>query len=191
MRSAGQKGAQEMAGKCRVEFSNRQKDMPADKQVRDLIRACCAQTLRYEGVAFACLVSVSFVTKDEIQALNAESRKVDAVTDVLSFPLEEFSKGVPEGYRPVISPLPLGDIVLCPAKAVEQAEQYGHSLVREIAFLSVHSMLHLLGYDHMTKEDERQMFDRQEAILRELSISRDRPGDGAGAARGKEGAGDR
>ena len=188
MRSAGQKGAQEMAGKCRVEFSNRQKDMPADKQVRDLIRACCAQTLRREGVEFPCLVSVSFVTKDEIRRLNSQSR---GVADVLSFPLEEFSKGVPEGYRPVISPLPLGDIVLCPAKAVEQAEQYGHSLVREIAFLSVHSMLHLLGYDHMTKEDERQMFDRQEAILRELSISRDGPGDGAGAARGKEGAGDR
>ena len=141
------------------------KDMPADKQVRDLIRACCAQTLRYEGVAFACLVSVSFVTKDEIQALNAESRKVDAVTDVLSFPWRNF-KGCAGGLPAGISPLPLGDIVLCPAKAVEQAEQYGHSLVREIAFLSVHSMLHLLGYDHMTKEDERQMFDRQEAILR-------------------------
>ena len=133
-----------MADKCRVEFSNRQKDVAANKQLRDLIRACCAQTLRREGVEFPCLVSVSFVTKDEIRRLNSQSRGVDAVTDVLSFPLEEFEKGVPEGYRPVISPLPLGDIVLCPARAVEQAGQYGHSVVREMAFLSVHSMLHLL-----------------------------------------------
>ena len=108
-----------MADKCRVEFSNRQKDVAANKQLRDLIRACCAQTLRREGVEFPCLVSVSFVTKDEIRRLNSQSRGVDAVTDVLSFPLEEFEKGVPEGYRPVISPLPLGDIVLCPARAVE------------------------------------------------------------------------
>ena len=174
-----------MADKCRVEFSNRQKDVAANKQLRDLIRACCAQTLRREGVEFPCLVSVSFVTKDEIRRLNSQSRGVDAVTDVLSFPLEEFEKGVPEGYRPVISPLPLGDIVLCPARAVEQAGQYGHSVVREMAFLSVHSMLHLLGYDHMTQQDEKIMFKRQEEILQEMSITRD----GGLAAQGKEGAG--
>ena len=80
-----------MADKCRVEFSNRQKDVAANKQLRDLIRACCAQTLRREGVEFPCLVSVSFVTKDEIRRLNSQSRGVDAVTDVLSFPLEAVS----------------------------------------------------------------------------------------------------
>lgn len=126
-----------------------------------------------------------FCGGEDIRALNAKERGKDAVTDVLSFPLEEFEKGVPEGYRPVISPLPLGDIVLCPARAVEQAGQYGHSVVREMAFLSVHSMLHLLGYDHMTQQDEKIMFERQEKILQEMSITRD----GGLAAQGKEGAG--
>ena len=162
-----------MANRHRVEFSNRQKDMQVDKQARDLIRACCAQVLRSEGVSFPCLISVSFVAKEEIRALNADSRGVDAVTDVLSFPLEEFSEGLPPDYRPAFTPLPLGDIVLCPARAREQAKDYGHSLRREIAFLTVHSLLHLLGYDHMTPQDETKMCERQEAALRELSIPRE------------------
>ena len=95
------------------------------------------------------------------------------MTDVLSFPLEEFRLGVPAGFAPLVVPLPLGDIVLCTAQAMRQAEEYGHGLRRELAFLTVHSMLHLLGYDHMESEEERQMIAKQEQVLKSLSITRE------------------
>jgi probable rRNA maturation factor len=162
-----------MRDKTKIEFSNRQKALKADKELRNLLRACCLQTLRQEKVDFPCLVSVSLVEEEEIRALNAEGRGVDRVTDVLSFPLEEFRQGVPAGFAPLVVPLPLGDIVLCTAQAMRQAEEYGHGLRRELAFLTVHSMLHLLGYDHMESEEERQMIAKQEQVLKSLSITRE------------------
>ena len=159
-----------MADKCRVEFSNRQKDVAANKQLRDLIRACCAQTLRREGVEFPCLVSVSFVTKDEIRRLNSQSRGVDAVTDVLSFPLGQDGKyDRNESTGAVL----LGDIVISMPKAFEQADTFGHSLQREVGFLTVHSMFHLLGYDHEEGGLAAvRMREKEETVLTMLGIPR-------------------
>ncbi|MBQ3076648.1 MAG: rRNA maturation RNase YbeY [Clostridia bacterium] len=162
-----------MAGTAKVEFSNRQQRFRADRRAKRLIRLVLREALRQEGVTFPCLISCSFVTKAEIRRLNRETRAVDRVTDVLSYPLELFDRGIPEDYDPPVLPLPLGDIVLCPDRAREQAREYGHSVTREVAFLTVHSLLHLLGYDHETEEDERQMRDKQEAVLQALGITRD------------------
>lgn len=101
-----------------------------------------------------------------IQSLNRDYRAVDAVTDVLTFPAWEGESllAPPDGY--------LGDVALCVPRAVEQAEAYGHSLKREIMFLSVHGALHLLGYDHMTPGEEAVMFEKQEQLLNEMGVAR-------------------
>ena len=155
-----------------IAFSNRQHAHRVEKSLRDLIRSCCNETLRQEGVAFCCELSISFVSAEEIQGLNAEQRGIDAVTDVLSFPLEEFCNGLPDGYKPPFTPLPLGDVVLCLERAAQQAEEYGHSFDRECGFLTVHSILHLLGHDHEESEGEREMQLRQERVLQALDLTR-------------------
>ena len=106
-----------------------------------------------------CEVSLSFCTPDEIKALNRDYRNKDAETDVLSFP------GFPG------SPA-LGDIVICTDVAKRQAEEYGHSYERELSFLAVHGLLHLLGYDHETPEDETNMCDMQDKIMQAMGIPR-------------------
>lgn len=123
-------------------------------------------------------VSVSIVSPEEIKQLNAENRDVDSVTDVLSFPTIDAGRKVinVNDFQADVNPetglLNLGDIVICMERAREQAEAYGHSLKREIAFLSLHGMLHLLGYDHMNEQDEEQMFSLQTVILEEVKITR-------------------
>ena len=104
-------------------------------------------------------------TPDRIQTLNRDFRHVDAVTDVLTFPAWEGEISLSaDGY--------LGDIMICYDRAVEQAEAYGHSLCRELSFLAVHGVLHLLGYDHMTETDERVMREKQTAILESIGVTR-------------------
>lgn len=104
-------------------------------------------------------------TPDRIRTLNREFRHVDAVTDVLTFPAWEGETSLSaDGY--------LGDVMICYERAKEQAEQYGHSLLRELSFLAVHGCLHLLGYDHMTEADERVMREKQTAILEGIGVSR-------------------
>ena len=102
--------------------------------------------------------NIIFVTKEEIQRLNREFRKIDRVTDVISFALCDDEEIIPTNE--------LGDIFICIDRAVEQAAEYGHSISREIAFLAVHGYLHLCGFDHMTKEEETVMFKKQEEILK-------------------------
>lgn len=109
-------------------------------------------------------VSVSFVTETEIRSLNHDFRNKDSITDVLSFPMEDEENE--EGY------ILLGDIVLCIKRAHEQAIEYNHSFEREICYLSVHSTLHLLGYDHIDEEDKIVMREIEEEIMNELSILR-------------------
>ena len=111
-------------------------------------------------------VTVLVTTEERIRALNDSFRHKDAVTDVLTFPAWEGEAltAPPDGY--------LGDIAICLARAREQAEAYGHSLMRELAFLAVHGTLHLLGYDHMEAGEEREMFARQDEILTEMGIVR-------------------
>lgn len=157
--------------KAKVEVKNMQKVAPLPGKVRMLIKKCCLATLVYEKFEYNAEVSVSFVDNKEIRILNSEYRKKDIPTDVLSFPLGEngvYDENPENGYKM------LGDIVISLEKAIEQAELYGHSLTREIAFLTVHSMLHLLGYDHVNGGlEETVMREKQNEILSELGITRE------------------
>ncbi len=122
------------------------------------------RTMKHENVKNAYF-SIIFVDADEIQNINKEYRGIDKVTDVISFAFEDNEK-IKSKIRV------LGDIYICIPRMIEQAENYGHSLKRELSFLTVHGLLHLLGYDHMEKEDEKVMFDLQERILNEEGITR-------------------
>lgn len=123
-----------------------------------------------EGIDEEAEVAVSFVDEDEIQSINKAYRDKDSVTDVISFALEE---GEDEDFEMPDAPRVLGDIIICVKRAKEQAEEYGHSFERELGFLSVHGLLHLLGYDHMNEEDEKKMFGRQDEILNAYGLTRE------------------
>lgn len=123
------------------------------------------RTLKHENVKNVYF-SIIFVAESEIQKINKEYRGIDKVTDVISFALEDNSDIVYQDIRV------LGDIYICIPRMLEQAESYGHSIKRELSFLTVHGLLHLLGYDHMKKEDEEKMFALQELILNEEGITR-------------------
>lgn len=135
----------------------------------ELINSVIAESLRYEGVSDNCEVSVTIVDNDEIHSINLKHRGIDRPTDVLSFPLIDFEK---ETLPDDGSKIYLGDIIISIEKAEEQAKEYGHSLDREIGFLTAHSMLHLLGYDHMVEDEEKIMFKKQEEILNNLNLRR-------------------
>ncbi|MFS8541326.1 MAG: rRNA maturation RNase YbeY, partial [Tissierellales bacterium] len=107
-------------------------------------------------------ISLTFVDNDEIRELNKLYRGIDKETDVLSFPMEEGEK--------IYCGNMLGDIVISAEKALEQSKEYGHSLLREIVYLAVHSMFHLLGYDHMTEEDKEIMRSKEKEVMRNLKI---------------------
>ncbi|MFC5557675.1 rRNA maturation RNase YbeY [Ureibacillus thermophilus] len=116
-------------------------------------------------------VSITFVTNEKIHEINREYRHIDRPTDVISFALEEMGEGEIE----IVGDMPrvLGDIIISVERTREQAEEYGHSFERELGFLAVHGFLHLLGYDHMTEEDEKVMFSKQEEILSSFGLGRD------------------
>ncbi|MBM7716300.1 putative rRNA maturation factor [Bacillus thermophilus] len=117
-------------------------------------------------------VSVIFVSNEAIRELNHSYRGKNEPTDVLSFPMEELGEGEMEIAYAHGTPRMLGDIVISIDKAREQAHEYGHSLERELGFLAVHGFLHLLGYDHMTPEEEQKMFQKQEEILKSYGLER-------------------
>jgi probable rRNA maturation factor len=116
-------------------------------------------------------VSITFVTNERIREINREYRDKDRPTDVISFAMEELGEGEIELIGADM-PRVLGDIIISVAKAKEQAEEYGHSFIRELGFLAVHGFLHLLGYDHENSEDEKKMFSRQKDILDEFGLTR-------------------
>jgi probable rRNA maturation factor len=116
-------------------------------------------------------VSITFVSNERIQEINREYRDKDKPTDVISFAMEELGEGEVELIGADM-PRVLGDIIISIPKAIEQAEEYGHSFLRELGFLAVHGFLHLLGYDHMTEEEEKEMFTRQKEILDEYGLKR-------------------
>ena len=122
-------------------------------------------TLKHEKVKNA-IFSIIFVEDDEIHRINREYRKVDRVTDVISFALEDSADFEVTGLRV------LGDIYICIDRMKEQALEYGHSQMRELSFLTCHGLLHLLGYDHMKPDEEKVMFGKQDKILDELEITR-------------------
>lgn len=156
--------------KIKVLISNRQKKVKIPAGIRLLVRRCCHAVLIHEEFEGGAEVSVSFITAKEIMMLNEQYRQKPMETDVLSFPLG--SDGVYDKNQETGLYM-LGDIVISVEKAVEQAELYGHTIQREIGFLTVHSMFHLLGYDH---EDgglsARNMREKEEAVLKKLGIDR-------------------
>lgn len=136
-----------------------------EKLINDVIK----ESLRYENVSNNCEISVTIVDNEEIHSINLKHRGIDRPTDVLSFPLIDFEK---ESLPDDGSKIYLGDIIISIERAIEQAKEYGHSIDREIGFLTAHSMLHLLGYDHMVEEEEKIMFKKQEEILNNLNLRR-------------------
>lgn len=159
-----------MIGKVKVVITNDQNEIKIPTGVRMLVRRCCTAVLTYEQFDGSAEVSVTFVDDDAIQALNAQYRNIDKSTDVLSFPLGE--NGVYDINNDTGAKL-LGDIVISIPHAVMQAEEYGHTLQREIGFLTVHSMLHLLGYDHVNGGMESvRMREKEETVLTQLGLKR-------------------
>lgn len=160
-----------MPQKIKVEITNTQSVMKVPVGIRLLIRKCCHAVLDYEGFEDMAEVSVSFVDDAEIRRLNKEFRDIDKSTDVLSFPLGEDDC---YDFNNETNAYMLGDIVISLETANRQADEFGHSIEREIGFLTVHSMLHLLGYDHVIdKLEARIMREKEEAVLDSLGISRD------------------
>ncbi len=155
-----------MKTKTMIYFTN-ETDTPVTYKLKRLIREAVVSTLDHENFYNDCQVSVTFTDNEGIKELNRDYRGIDKETDVLSFPLTAF-EGTEE--PPADEPqMPLGDIVISVEKAHAQAEEFGHSFEREAAFLCVHSMLHLLGYDHVNSEEEdAEMRRRQSEILEKM-----------------------
>ena len=148
--------------KTKIFIENRQNRLPVTKDLRLIIRAAVEATLIFEDFERPAEVSVSIVGADEIHELNKTHRNIDKETDVLSFPMYD---GEYEAHDLSSGRLNLGDIVICAEVCAKQARELEHSVGEEIAFLCIHSTLHLLGYDHETsEEDEEEMFARQRVI---------------------------
>lgn len=146
-----------------IYYDDRQDDIKISEEIKDLIEKSIAAVLKVEELDENVEVSVSFVGDEEIRELNRDYRGVDKSTDVLSFPMDdEF----------ILDNRILGDVIINTRRVMEQAEELGHSNEREVSYLTVHSILHLLGYDHMEDEDKRQMREREKLAMKELSIYR-------------------
>ena len=155
----------------KIYFENDQELINIHYNLKMLIRRTILETLDYEGMENDVEVSVTFTDDEGIRELNNKFRKKDKPTDVLSFPLFDYDGNSDE---PAFDELAnnLGDIVISLERAMAQANEFGHSFEREVAFLTAHSMLHLLGYDHETgDEDEADMRRRQSEIMERLGLS--------------------
>lgn len=142
-----------------------------DEEYIELLDRLLTSAAKKEGVTKEAEMSVNFVDNDEIQEINRNYRQKDMPTDVISFAMQE----TVEGEMAIVGeelPVTLGDIVISVDRAKEQAKEFNHSFKRELAFLTIHGFLHLLGYDHMNEEDEKIMFGLQEEILGEFGIER-------------------
>lgn len=144
-------------------IDNRQSIHPVDEALMEEVERAVKMSLQLERNSLDYEVSVSFVTNEEIHELNRDYRGVDRPTDVLSFQMDEEEV---YGEMDVV----LGDIVISMEKALEQAEDFGHSLTREVVYLTVHSMFHLMGYDHMNEEEKAEMRSKEKAVLKELGV---------------------
>lgn len=154
--------------KLKVIISNRQTDIKIPTGVRMLIRRCCHAVLELEKFEGSAEISVSFVDNQQIQEMNREYREKDAPTDVLSFPLGEDGR---YDINHETGAKILGDVVISIPKVEEQAALYGHSFEREIAYLTAHSVLHLLGYDHEEGGLEKvKMREKEELVMKELGL---------------------
>ena len=156
--------------KTRVIIVDRQKEVKIPTGIRMLIRRCCNSVLKMEKFQGSVEVSVTMVDNSYIQGLNKQYRNKDVPTDVLSFPM---TKDGDYELDPDTGAKVLGDIVISMEKVLEQAERYGHSMQREVGYLTAHSMLHLLGYDHVNGGLEAvHMREKEEAVLTQLGLKR-------------------
>lgn len=153
--------------KVRVTITDRQKKVKIPSGLRMLIRRACIAVLREEKFQGDAEVSVTFVDNDQIRRLNAKFRDKDSATDVLSFPMGENGE---YDLNPSTGAKILGDVVLSMEKAAEQAQEYEHSFEREVCYLTVHSMLHLLGYDHMNSEEKAVMRMKEETVMSKIGL---------------------
>lgn len=144
-----------------IYIDSRVAEFSPDSELEDMINSAVQESLKEDNLSGDFEISISFVEEDEIKELNADYRGIDSVTDVLSFPLIE-DPSIEDGL--------LGDIVICYKRAIEQSIEYGHSSKREIIYLVVHSMFHLLGYDHMVDEDKREMRSKEKSVLKRLGV---------------------
>ena len=154
--------------KVRVIISNNQKTVKIPTGVRMLVRRCCNAVLQLEKFPEPAEISVVFIDNAQIQKLNKEYRGKDMPTDVLSFPMSEDGK---YERNHVTGAVLLGDVAISMEKAMEQAEQFDHSLEREVGFLTAHSVLHLLGYDHEQGGMDRvRMREKEEQVMTQLGL---------------------
>ncbi|TYR82369.1 rRNA maturation RNase YbeY [Priestia megaterium] len=152
-----------------IDFIDETNEVTNEQQIE--LEKLLALAAEKEGIADDAEISITFVDNDRIQEINREYRDKDKPTDVISFALEEMGE---DEIHIVGEDMPrvLGDIVISIPKTQEQANEYGHSFMRELGFLTVHGFLHLLGYDHETPEDETKMFTRQKDILEQYGLTR-------------------
>ena len=146
---------------------NWQMDEALPEEDLALIRQAVEEALRVEGVSTRCAMGIRLCDDEAIAALNRELRGIDRSTDVLSFPQYNDQDEIREEVYAC-----LGDVIICPERAREQAEEYGHSYTREMVYLMVHSMLHLLGYDHMEEDEKAIMREREETVMNLIGVSR-------------------
>lgn len=156
-------------------YVKRQRQGLGEKNLTSLCRRAVKATLYYEGIDTPCEVSVLATDDKGIQEINKEHRSVDRPTDVLSFPTHEFKPGQFEITGDMLEEneyVHLGDIAISVDRASSQASEYGHNPMRELAYLTVHATLHLLGYDHETDADRHEMRRKEESVLNELGLRR-------------------
>ncbi len=161
-----------MRNKINIQFAAATMQQPF---LKPIIKNCISAVLKEENISAVCEINVLVADDQTIRLINQNTRGIDKPTDVLSFPMFELQAGnPPEDWSVYIDPdtglCPLGDMVISYERAVSQAKEYGHSVRREIGYLTIHSMLHLLGYDHMDEgEEKRKMREREEKIASTLS----------------------
>ncbi|MEN6316420.1 MAG: rRNA maturation RNase YbeY [Clostridiaceae bacterium] len=160
----------------RIFIENEQSAMPFENRQTMLLEKTALACLRSENIDIGCEINIMISDDPSIRQINHQFRNIDSSTDVLSFPMVDMKDGMilsKEGdYDLDEGLLLLGDIVISIETAKRQAEQYGHSLERELAFLASHGIFHLLGYDHIAKDEEMRMMSKQEAVLDQLGLKR-------------------
>lgn len=152
-----------MKRKMNLLIDNRDESLEINQDLIDILNKTAVEVLTEQNLDTNYEISVSFVTEEEIEDLNSKYRNIKKVTDVLSFPLEDEFYDIEENKL-------LGDIVICVKRAKEQAIEYGHSFEREIMYLTCHSMLHLLGYDHINIEEKDEMRFHEKKIMKNLGV---------------------
>lgn len=164
-----------------VDINNCQDSIEIDPEIEEFMENCILTGLKAEGISIPVEVSILLVDDNHIRELNKTYRGIDAPTDVLSFPMLEFESD--DGKREITDVMNdaekdgdtviLGDIVISVERALNQAREYNHSFLREMGFLLIHGLLHLLGYDHMDEGERLEMRQKEESILKMLNLTRD------------------